>query len=250
MNLWKLILITLSALLLLQSDKSSEPSGYYHVVDQILRTYHLFYYDNSLHCSRYLSEELTDSITDLFCQKKDVFAYYDGNTYIDTLRFINFDVQLHYLVYTPSWCKSYVFNPESVEGTYEFVPTKAEQELINFAVSQLDFGDTMPEFELLKKRPHNIIIESAYFALQIKSDKLNTDIVSDLYAEEVTDDIYLLIDALNTLVYDHYNEKYKTAEVPDEKVMEPADEIISKKYGPPPPPEDLLDGSYFDDGME
>jgi hypothetical protein len=143
-----------------------------------------------------------------------------------------------------------VFNPESVKGTYEFVPTKAEQELINFAVSQLDFGDTMPDFNLQKERPHNIIIESAYFALQIKSDKLKTDIVSDLYAEEVTDDIYLLIDALNTLVYDHYNEKYKTAEVPDKKVMEPADEIISKKYGPPPPPEDLLDGSYFDDGME
>ena len=249
MNLWKLILITLSALLLLQSDKPSEPSGYYYVINDDLIPNHVFFYNNSLHSNLYITKELSDSLTNLFHNKKYVFAFCDGNTCIDTLRYINFDKLLFYIVYTPSLCKFYMY-PESLLGTYEFIPTRTEQDLISFAVSQLDFGDTLPEFILRKEMPHNCIIESSYFSLHIKSDKKNTNIVSDLYAMEVTEEVHFLISALKALVIDHWNKEHKKDEVPDEKVLRPDDEIISKKYGPPPPPEDLLDGSYFDDGME
>jgi hypothetical protein len=97
----------------------------------------------------------------------------------------------------------------------------------------------MPEFNSFKKQPNNVIIEDAFFSLQIKSDRLNVDLVANLYADEVSDAVFFLSDVLDALVYDYCNPENQTKEEPENNVLESFEEKISKKYIPPIPfPED------------
>lgn len=237
MKLPTLILSSLLVLLFTQCKSPVEPSGYYCVIDEHYKPAHIFYYNNSLHCDPLFLDDERDSIMNVFREKKNVFAFYDGNTSIDTLLFtISYTGSLIYhFAYTPSLCKIYVYNPDPLVGTYEFIPTKSEQELISFAVSQLDFGDTIPEFNSFEKQPNDVIIESAYFSLLIKSDRIGIDIFAHLYADEIPDAVFFLSDALAALVYDYCNPTYLTTEVIDENVMESFERKISEKYIPPLP---------------
>lgn len=170
----------------------------------------------------------------VFREKKDVFAFYDGNTNIDTLLLtVTYGCQSTYhLTFTPSLCKFYVYNPIQLVGAYEFIPTQTEQELISFAVSHLDFGDSIPKFNSFKKQPADVIIEDAFLSLLIKSDRVNIDIFAHLYADEIPNTVLFLSDALDALVYDYCNPAYRIIEGPDDNVMELFDRKIFEKYAP------------------
>ncbi len=242
------VLSLVLVLLFTQCKRSIEPCGYYCVINEYYKPAHIFYYNNNLHYSHYffnreITKEWSDSIMSVFREKEKVFAFYDGNAVVDTLRFTNLyqstNVLQYHFVYTPSVCKFYVYYPDWLVGTYEFFPNNIEQGLISFAVSQLDFGDTMPEFNSFKRQPNNVIIEDAFFSLQIKSDRLNVDLVANLYADEVSDAVFFLSDVLDALVYDYCNPENQTKEEPENNVLESFEEKISKKYIPPIPfPED------------
>lgn len=244
-----LFLFLLLILLFAQCKRQVEPSGYYCVINEYIKPSHIFYYNDKIHYSHnfivYETEKArADSIMSVFLEKDMLSAFFDGNTSIDTLRFTNIyqftRVLQYHFVFTPSECKFYVYKPDQLVGTYEFVPTRTEQELISFAVSQLDFGDTLPEFNSFEKLPNNVIIEDAYFSLLIKSDRINVDLVAHLYADQVPDAVYFLSDALDALVYDYCNPKHQTMEPIDKDVMESFDEKIYEKYIPPPPSIDDL----------
>jgi len=245
MKFQTLIISFFCVLLFTQCKKSVEPYGYYYVINENYKPAHIFYYNNGLHLSHYFfDEEITtdwlDSITNVFREKKKVFAFHDDeNTNVDTLRFTNVyqstNVLQYYFVYTQASCKFYVKVPSQLVGTYEFIPTRAEEELISFAVSQLDFGDTMPEFNSFKKQPDNVVIEDAYFSLLVKSNRLNIDLVAHLYADEVPDEVFFLSDALDAIVYDHCNPIYLTKDKLDKTVMETFERKINEKYIPPLP---------------
>lgn len=234
MRLQTFVLSFLFVLFFTQCKREEEPRGYYCVINDYYKPAYIFYYNNSLHASPFLLHNKRDSILNVFREKKDVFAFYDGNTNIDTLSFtITYGCQLTYhFTFTPSLCKFYVYNPIQLLGSYEFIPTKTEQELISSAVSQLDFGDSIPEFNSFKKQPDDILIEDAFFSLLIKSDGINIDIFAHLYADEIPNTVFFLSDALEALVFDYCNPEYRIIEDPDDNVMELFDRKILEKYLP------------------
>lgn len=234
MKLQTFVLSILLVWFFTQCTRSGKPRGYYCVINEYYKPAYIFYYNNSLHGSPFFLHNKRDSIMNVFREKKDVFAFYDGNTNIDTLLFtVTYGCQSTYhFTFTPSLCKFYVYNPIQLVGTYEFTPTKTEQELISFAVSQLDFGDSIPDFNSFKKQPDNVIIEDAFFSLLVKSDRINIDIFAHLYADEIPDEVFFLSDALDALVHDYCNIAYRIIEDLDDNVMELFDRKILEKYIP------------------
>lgn len=239
-----LFLSFLFVLLFVQCKKSAEPCGYYYVSNEYFKPSHIFYYNNSLHYSHNYfavkkAKKWSDSIMTVFRNKKNIFAFYNGETRVDTLQFTNAyqstNVVQYHIVFTPSVCKFYVYAPTRLVGSYEFIPTQTEQDLISFAVSQLNFGDTLPEFNSFEKQPDDVIIEDAFFSLIIKSDRLNVNLVANMYADQVPDAAFFLFDALDALVYDYCNPIHLTKEKPNEKVLESFEEKIFEKYIPPIP---------------
>lgn len=234
MKLQTFVLSILLVWFFTQCTGAGEPRGYYCVINEYYKPAYIFYYNNSLHGSPFFLHNKRDSIMNVFREKKDVFAFYDGNTNIDTLLFtVTYGCQSTYhFTFTPSLCKFYVYNPIQLVGTYEFIPTQTEQELISFAVSQLDFGDSIPDFNSFKKQPDNVIIEDAFFSLLVKSDRINIDIFAHLYADEIPDEVLFLSDALDALVHDYCNIAYRIIEDLDDNVMELFDRKILEKYIP------------------
>lgn len=244
----KTLLPLLALVLFAQCRGTDEPLGYYYEEGRYFKPEYVFYYNDSVHhCYSYFDEEyvaaFTDSMTNVFRQGRDVHAFYNGDIQLDTLLLtIDYPASFapHYhFVYTPSACKFYLYNrcgPRHLTGTYEFVPNRAERGLVSFAASRLDFGDTVPTFMSFNNQPDSVIIEPIYCTFRLKSDKLNLDFSADLTADEATDALCLLVDAINTLVDEHCKPQYRTTEQPSEEVWHQFEKRICDKYPPPPPP--------------
>lgn len=241
MKLLRLILLLSVICLFCQCKSKSVPLGYYYTINDYMRPAYCFYYRDSVHSNHgfYYDEktsaELTKEYGSLFRQKKDVSAFFDGNVQLDTLQLtIEYSASfapLYHCVFTPSSCKFYVYNPNRLRGTYQFVPNQHERGLISCAVSQLILGDTRHDKDL----PDNVTIEPAYCSLLIKSDKVNIDILTHLYDENVPNALFFLIHAMEAIAFDRCNPNYLTTEKPCETIIESFDKKIYEKFIPPPP---------------
>lgn len=241
MKLHKIILPLAVICLFCQCKSSSVPLGYYYTINDCIRPAYCFYYCDSIHSNhgfyhdKKSSDELTEVYSSVFRQKKDVSAFFDGNVQVDTLQLtIEYSASFaprYHCIYTPSSCKVYLYNPSRLWGTYVFVPNQQERGLVSFAVSQLLSGDTVND----KDVPNNVIIEPAYCSLLIKSDKVNIDIFTHLFAGEVPDALYLLIDAMEAIAFERCNPDYRTTEKPCETIIESFDKKIYEKFIPSPP---------------
>lgn len=246
----KLFLFLLTIAFFSQCKSISEPIGYYFEIhDVYIKPYYCFFYNGRVHSlfGFYSNEEemdaLTDTLLDIFNQKNNIHPFTDANIRIDTLKLtIEYPARFapkYYFVFTPLGCKFYMYGPERLYGTYEFVPDSAERGLISFAASQLGFDDSIPDFTTFETiNSYDVIIEDAFCSLQIKSDVINTDFVTHLYADEVPNTLFFLIHALEAMIYDYCKPSYKTQEKPCENILIDFYAKISQKYYSPLPYDD------------
>ena len=221
MKLQTIILSFLSIVLLSQCKKTIEPLGYYYVLNDYFQPVYVFHYDDSIHYGFGFPADKISEAKAFFnrnesFQRNNNFFYDNEFSIVELQLTIDCQIVQYHFVFKPSTCKFYIYHPERLVGTYEFIPSRSERGLISFATSLLDFGDSLPEFNSFNNLPDSVIVEDAYISLLIKSDRLNIDLTANLNADEVSDALFFLCDAVDALVHDYCKPKYRTAENPSD----------------------------------
>ncbi len=171
-----------------------------------------------------------------------VQPFYDGKRSFDTIQLTlwgySYDTPYHICI-TPSACKFYIYKPYHTKaGTYEFTPSAVEQGLVSFAISQLDFDDTVNTAICRKVTEYcdsaGLILETFGCYLRIKSADLNVDNYTTLYVERTPDALYLLRDVLESFIHDYSKQEYKTTEVPPEAILDTFTQKGMQKHISPP----------------
>ena len=149
------ILLQLFTLFLCIQCKSANPLGYYHLIDEYPTSpCFCFYYNDTVHAEPwfYLNEERGNEFTEYSLGvfrggKGKIRPFYNSNFSFDTIQLSLWGYSPetpYHIIFTPSRCEFYLFRPCQIRaGVYEFTPSDVEQKLVSFAVSQLDFDDTV-----------------------------------------------------------------------------------------------------------
>lgn len=235
MKLQTTVLFFLLIVFLSQCKKTIDPLGYYYVLDDYIKPVYVFHYDDSVHYGFGLpADEISEA--KIFFNRNESFQrnnniFYDNNFCIEELQ-LTVDYQLikYHVVFKNSTCKFYIYHPERLKGTYDFIPSQSERGLISFATSLLDFGDSIPEFNSFNNLPNNVVAEDAYIYLLIKSDRFNIDLTANLNSDEVPNALFFLCDAVDAFVHDYCKPKYQTSEKPSDIAWELFCQKIHNKY--------------------
>ena len=235
MKLQTIILSFLLVVLFSQCKKTIEPLGYYYVLNDYIKPVYVFHYDDSVHYGFGFPADEISEIKIFFNRNKSFQRnnniFYDNDFRIEELLLtVNYQFIQYHFIFKPSTCKFYIYYPERLVGTYEFIPSQSERGLISFATSLLEFGDSLPEFNSFNNLPDNVIVEDAYVSLQIKSDRFYIELTANLNADEVSDALFFLCNAVDAFVHDYCKSIYKTSEKPNEAVWDLFSKKIINKY--------------------
>lgn len=243
------IIASLAVIIIFTQCSTSVPIGYYYENKDNYKPSYSFYYDDRVHfCQGLVYDEtvtknMGDTLNYVFIHREKIKPFFDKKNGIDTLKLtVEYSSSIapkYHFIFTPSRCKFYVYGPDRLMGTYEFVPNRSEKGLISFASSKLEYDNKMLVFLSFNEANNNsVIFEPAFCSVQVKTKKTNATILTHLFADEVPDALFFLVDAIQTLIYDYCTPSYKTDEEPCEKIMDDFDTKVDEKYKIPPLPTD------------
>ena len=227
------ILLQLFTLFLCIQCKSAKPLGYYHLIDEFPTSpCFCFYYNDTVHAAPWLyrNEERGNEFTEYSLGvfrggKGKIRPFYNSNFSFDTIQLSLWGYtpeDPYHIIFTPSKCEFYLF--DLLAGVYEFTPSDVEQKLVSFAISQLDFDDTVNTTLCRRVKEYcdssGTLLETTCCYLRIKSADLNVDYYHTLYVERTPDALIFLIDALESFIHDYSKPAYRTSEVPSEAVLD------------------------------
>jgi hypothetical protein len=230
------ILLQLFTLFLCIQCKSANPLGYYHLIDEYPTSpCFCFYYNDRVHAAPWLyrNEERESWFTEYSLGvfqggEGKIRPFYNSDFSFDTIQLTLWGYSPetpYHIIFTPSRCEFYLFQPCQIPaGGYEFTPSDVEQKLVSFAVSQLDFDDTVNTTLCRRVKEYcdssGTLLETTSCYLRIKSADLNVDYYHTLYVDRTPDALIFLIDALESFIHDYSKPAYRTSEVPSEAVLD------------------------------
>ena len=234
-----------SLLLFTQCKSTHETLGCYSEFYYYYTPSHVFYYDDSMHASCMVYHftddgyKCFDSFMTVVQQQKNTNGFYNGNISVDTVHLYYGANGFQYLfTYTPSLCTFHWIGRENPNGTYTFKPNACERGLVSFAVSRLDFRDTLPESVEERYARENefdgVVMESPECVLQIKTEGENINRDFYLLSDRLPISLFFLIDALEAMIRDYSKPEYRTAEEPDMREIDRFNKILIDKYAPLP----------------